>query len=124
MLPSVNSGESLPSTAYHYLCDQYRLLFLAKVLVNSCTLDHATYSKPPRLSPGNLYVRLYDSCVDTLHDSHVFAIFDNVQMQFGLSGQQPAAEEKRREQVHMWHHEWSVLFASVYLAQVLVGASS
>lgn len=57
-----------------------RHMFVAKVLVGSCTEGQANYRTPPPKNPDDPGSDLYDSCVDNQLNPSIFVIFDTDQL--------------------------------------------
>lgn len=74
---AVHSKIMSYSTRSTYLPTNIRFMFRAKVLVGQFTEGHPSFRRPPKI-PEHEH-KLYDSCVDQVHDPKLFVVFDRNQ---------------------------------------------
>ncbi|XP_071146123.1 uncharacterized protein [Mytilus edulis] len=74
---AVHSKMMSYSTRSTYLPTNIRFMFRAKVLVGQFTKGHPSFCRPPKI-PEHEH-KLYDSCVDQVHDPKLFVVFDRNQ---------------------------------------------
>ena len=55
-------------------------VFIAQVLVGTTTTGKSSYARPPPKDQRSPLGDLYDSCVNDMHDSQIFVIFEKMQV--------------------------------------------